>query len=310
MLPVSSSVFEENLALAPRHIPLVSATLDAAMTPAHPFDQAIALRPQNLDTFAGNTSPDYWNMVGPFGGISAAVALNAVMQHPSRLGEPVALTINYASGLAPGPLTVSARAARTNRSTQHWIIEVAQANPDGVQETVLTGTAITAVRRNTWSHNDMPMPPVPAPQEVPRNAVIASLEWLKRYELRMVTGTMPKDFDGVIRDEAPETASLTQLWMRDEPPRPIDFCALAALADVFYPRVYLRRPRRVPVGTVSMTVYFHAGAADLLECGGAYVLGQARGQVFHNGFFDQSAQLWSESGRLLVTSLQIVYFKE
>ena len=249
-------------------------------------------------------------MVGPFGGISAAVALNAVMQHPSRLGEPVALTINYASGLAPGPLTVSARAARTNRSTQHWIIEVAQANQAGVQETVLTATAITAVRRSTWSHNDMPMPPVPAPQDVQHNAVIASVEWLKRYELRVVTGKMPKNFDGVNRGEAPETASLTQLWMRDEPPRPIDFCALAALADVFYPRVYLRRPRPVPVGTVSMTVYFHASAADLLECGSAYVLGQARGQVFHNGFFDQSAQLWSESGTLLVTSLQIVYFKE
>ena len=59
-----------------------------------------------------------------------------------------------------------------------------------------------------------------------------------------------------------------------------------------------------------MTVYFHAGSADLLDCDNGYVLGQARGQVFHNGFFDQSAQLWSASGTLLVTSLQAVYFKE
>jgi hypothetical protein len=35
-------------------------------------------------------------------------------------------------------------------------------------------------------------------------------------------------------------------------------CSLTALADVFYPRIFLRRTRRVPVGTVSMTVYFHA----------------------------------------------------
>ena len=37
---------------------------------------------------------------------------------------------------------------------------------------------------------------------------------------------------------------------------------------------------------------------------------QARGQVFREGFFDQSGQLWSESGTLLVTSLQLVYYKE
>lgn len=279
-------------------------------TSAHPFDKAIALTSLGADNFAGNTSPDYWNMIGPFGGISAAVALNAVMQHPSRLGEPVSLTINYASGLGQGPYTVTARAARTNRSTQHWVVEVFQPNTDGVQETVLTANAITALRRATWSGNDMPMPPVPAPLEVQRQTVNASMEWLKRYELRTITGKMPKKFDGVVRQDAPDTASLTQLWMRDEPPRGIDFCSLAAFADVFYPRVYLRRPSPVPVGTVSMTVYFHASAADLLACGSAYVLGQARGQVFHNGFFDQSAQLWSESGTLLVTSLQIVYYKE
>ncbi len=296
--PAYSNVFEETPVLA------------LSSLPAHPFDEAIALTHQGADTFAGHTSPAYWNMIGPFGGISAALALNAVMQHPSRLGEPVSLTINYASALTPGALTVSARAARTNRSTQHWIVEVFQPNKVGVQETVLTASAITAVRRDTWGVNDMPMPPVAAPHDVVRQTGHAPMEWLKRFELRMVTGKMPKTFDGVASAEAPDSASLTQVWLRDEPPRPLDFCALAAFADVFYPRVYLRRPSLVPVGTVSMTVYFHASGADLVACGSGYVLGQARGQVFRSGFFDQSAQLWSASGTLLVTSLQIVYFKE
>jgi hypothetical protein len=278
--------------------------------PAHPFDQAIALTPVGTDTFSGHTSPAYWNMIGPFGGISAAVMLNAVMQHPSRLGEPVSLTINYASVLTPGAFVVSARPARTNRSTQHWMVEVFQTNQAGVQETVLTASAMTAVRRDTWSVNDMPMPPVPAPQDVARQTLDVPFEWLKRYELRTVSGKMPEILDGLETSGAAETSSQTQVWLRDVPPRPLDFCALATFADVFYPRVFLRRPRRVPAGTVSMTVYFHASRADLAACASGYVLGQARGQVFRNGFFDQSAQLWSESGTLLVTSLQIVYFKE
>ena len=52
---------------------------------------------------------------------------------------------------------------------------------------------------------------------------------------------------------------------------------LAAAADIFYPRVWLRRPRHVPAGTVSMTVYFHTDAAQLAQVGSGYVLAQARG---------------------------------
>ena len=59
-----------------------------------------------------------------------------------------------------------------------------------------------------------------------------------------------------------------------------------------------------------MTVYFHAGSAQLAECGHGWVLGQARAQAFRNGFFDQTAQLWSENGHLLATSHQVVYYKE
>ena len=56
---------------------------------AHVFDVAMALVRQGDVSFIGNTSPAYANMVGPFGGVTAAQALNAVMQHPDRLGEPV-----------------------------------------------------------------------------------------------------------------------------------------------------------------------------------------------------------------------------
>jgi len=48
----------------------------------------------------------------------------------------------------------------------------------------------------------------------------------------------------------------------------------------------LRRARRVPIGTVSMTVYFHADSALLAGTGTGCLLGQARGQEFRNGLFD------------------------
>ena len=50
--------------------------------------------------------------------------------------------------------------------------------------------------------------------------------------------------------------------------------------------------------------------AQLAQTGTGYLLGQARGQEFRNGFFDQTVQLWNEAGTMLATSHQIVYYKE
>ena len=100
----------------------------------------------------------------------------------------------------------------------------------------------------------------------------------------------------------------TPQWMVDRLAR----CgqrSVTALADIFFPRVWRRRATHVPAGTVSMTVYFHAGAAQLAATGTGFVLAQARAQAFRNGFFDQTAQLWNEAGEMLVSSHQIVYYK-
>ena len=83
------------------------------MHPSHPFDEAIALAPQGEAAWQGRTSPAYGNMIGPFGGVTAAQALNAVLRHPQRLGDPVAFTVNFAAALDEGDFLVLARPART-----------------------------------------------------------------------------------------------------------------------------------------------------------------------------------------------------
>jgi acyl-CoA thioesterase len=265
----------------------------------HPFDEAVALQRQPDGSWLGHTHPAYANMVGPFGGITAAQALSAVLRHPDRLGDPVSLTVNFCAAVADGHFVVQARPARTNRSTQHWVIELQQ---DG--QTVLTATAVTAVRRETWSLDEESMPACPAPEDVPLPTVRVPMEFVRRFESRPITGGLPEVWDG--RGDS----SLSQLWVRDQPPRPLDFASLTSISDIFFPRVFIRRSTHVPVGTVSMTVYFHASAEQLAQTGSGYLLGQARAQAFRNGFFDQSSQLWNQAGVLLVTTHQIVYYKQ
>jgi acyl-CoA thioesterase len=265
----------------------------------HAFDAAIALASLGEGDWQGHTSPAYANMIGPFGGVTAAQALNAVLQHPQRLGEPIAYTVNFAAALSDGAFLVHSRPARTTRSTQHWVIEVYQG-----ERTVLTATAVTALRRETWGATEMPMPQVPRPTDVPPPGRAGRVEWINRYDMRFIEGGLPPAWDGT------HGSSRTQLWVRDHPPRPLDFASLTALADVFFPRIWRRRATMTPIGTVSMTIYFHANQAQLQATGTGYLLGQAQAQAFRNGYFDQTAQLWNEAGDLLATSHQVVYYKE
>lgn len=267
---------------------------------SHPFDQALKLTPQSDGTFVGQTHPAYANMVGPYGGVTCAVLLQAVLQHPARLGDPVVLTANFAAPVAEGAFTVQARAARTNRSTQHWVVETLQQG-----EVVALGTVVTAQRRPTWSRPEArPPTDVPPPQNLPALPTHALPPWVSAYDMRSVHNAFPEVFDG---QEQPEARSV--LWVRDAPPRPLDFASLASISDCFLPRIFLRRRQQALIGTISLTTYFHADAAALAAQGDAHLLATARALNYHDGFFDQSGELWGTQGRLLASMHQLVYFK-
>lgn len=267
----------------------------------HPLDAATRLEALGEGRFAGSIPADYANFIGPFGGVLAANLLQAPCLHPDRLGDPLALTVNFGGPVSPEPFEIVARATRTNRSSQHWTMELHQNG-----EIPLTASAVFARRRDTWSDQEHDLPAVPPAADVPRIAVDGLPAWVANYDIRLVSGAMSFLADPPVEQASSETV----LWVRDHPARPLDFPALAALSDVFFPRLYVRRPLMVPVGTVSLTTYFHADGVELSRCGESHLLGRVRGQRFHNGFFDHSGGLWAEDGTLLATTHQVVYYKE
>ena len=82
-----------------------------------------------------------------------------------------------------------------------------------------------------------------------------------------------------------------------------------AMSDTFFARIFHAKRELVPFGTVSLTTYFHADAADLEAENITHVLGVADARIFHKSYGDQSGELWSPTGRLLATTTQIAYFK-
>lgn len=265
----------------------------------HPFDDALRLEATDPDRVRGETTSAWANMVGPFGGLTAALLLRAVESHPERIGEPVALTVNFAAPVADGEFDIAMTIARTNRTNQHWVVELWQ---DGTIKT--NATAVFGIRRDTWSDTELTPLTVPPPDEIEPTGLPDPIVWARNYEMRFVEGAIPGDG----APSAPSSA--TTLWVRDRQGRDLDFAALTAMSDIFYPRVFLRRGAPSPAGTISLTTYFHVDTHDLAAVAADFILGRAQANRFSRGFFDQSAQIWSRGGDLLATTHQLVYFKD
>jgi hypothetical protein len=104
-------------------------------------------------------------------------------------------------------------------------------------------------------------------------------------------------------------SAFTKAWIGDRVPRQIDALSLTAMSDAFFARIFHVRNQLLPFGTVSLTTYFHADAAELMAEDITHVLGVGDAEIFHKNYADQTGELWSPAGRLLATSHQIAYFK-
>jgi acyl-CoA thioesterase len=268
---------------------------------AHPFD--IATRVERVGSrYRGGTSDAYWAFIGPFGGVTAATLLRAVLEDEARAGDPLALTVNFCAAVSRGSFDLEVTRSRANRSTQHWSIVLSQAQ-GGI---AATATAVLAVRREGFSHQPAPRPRAAAFETLAPYPTLDTAAWIQQYEFRFAEGALnigpePRTVPG---------SPLSQFWIRDVPVRPLDFLSLASMGDAFFARIFHVRGALVPFGTVSLTTYFHVDAAELAQLGTGPILAVADASVFHKGFSDQKGELWSQTGQLLATCYQVGYFRD
>ena len=271
------------------------------MSDLHPLDEAVALSRNSDATLSGAPHPAYANMAGPFGGITAAVLLNAVLIDERRLADPIALTVNFCGAIRDGGFEIAARLIRGGKSTQHWSVELTQ---DGV--IAATASVVCGARRQTWSHFPAKAPRAPQTGDVAQMSRDGRMEWIKRYDMRFIEG----DLTGYPRTDGALHSARSLVWLQDDPARPLDFLSLAALSDAFFVRIMHARGTFQPMATVTMTTYFHVGSSELAQIGAVPVLGEADASVFHDCFADQTCALWSPDGRLLANGVQATWFKE
>lgn len=272
-------------------------TADAAL---HPFDRATQVT-QTDGRWQGAASADYFAFVGPFGGVTAATLLRAIMVQPECAGDPLSITVNLCAPVASGPFDLDVRLIKATRSTQHWMVELSQGD-GGV---AAFATAVFAQRHPSWSHQAAKAPSAPPFDQVAALPNTGIAPWVGQYQFRFVEGQ--PTYAG--EPHAVPMSAFSKMWLSDATPRQIDFLSLLSLSDTFFARIFHARGTIVPIGTVSITTTFHADAVDLTAEDTTMVLGVADANIFHKSFSDQTGELWSPGGRLLATTSQVVYFK-
>lgn len=265
----------------------------------HPFDNAIALH-GNASNGIAEVSRHYQNMVGPFGGVTAATILNAVIRHPECEGVVVSLTVNFLGPIQSGKLELYPRLLRTNRSNQHWSVELKQGT-----EIQCSAMLVFAKRRETWEGTEIECPDAPSYHELKPFASANMPPWVGQYDMRFVTGNPFCQ----ATPNSKQSPSESLLWMSDTKARVVDVLSLTAMCDAFFPRFFVRTKTFGPVGTISFTVYFHVSPDYLAEQNSTRVLGHARASNFYGSYFDQHAEVWGENKKLLATTSQVVYYK-
>jgi len=216
---------------------------------------------------------------------------------PERIGDPLTLTVNYAAPIREGAFAVAAQPLRSTRTTQHWAAQLTQADDP---QPLATAVSVFAVRRTTWNLTEATPPDVGRPDDSEQYLPFPNLRWPTMYDMRYVRGELA----------AENSDSLTYSWIRDAQPRGLDYASLTAICDAFFPRIFLRRAHLVPIGTVSLNIYFHADDTTMSEQGTDAVLAVARANVFSQGYFDQEGQVWGRNRQLLATTHQVVWYKE
>jgi acyl-CoA thioesterase len=266
----------------------------------HPLDQATSLAPSSCGSLHGCTSDAYWNFGGPFGGVTAAILMRAVLERTDRLGDPCSITVNFTAAIARGSFDVAVRPIRTGRSVQHWYVELRQADVVAANATI-----VCAKRNTTWAHQPVTPPSAPPAQSIELMPNDSPNAFVRQFQFRFVEGTLERlpSFDGRLR------SARTCLWLDNAVPRPWDFVGLTTFCDLFFGRIFHVQGTVFPAATVSMTAYFHIDSENLSALGDGPLLGVADANTFVAGFFDQTAQLWSPDGCLLATTTQIVNYR-
>jgi acyl-CoA thioesterase len=247
-------------------------------------------------TFDARIEAAWYQGRGAFGGLVAALLLRAIAAKSGADGRPFrTLTCHFCAPAQAGPVRVEVEIQRASSAVSHITARMIQA--DGV---VAIATATRARARDVGvAFCDRRMPEAPAPEATPAlDLSNGGPVFAQHFDFRFAYGSVP--FSGANK------ASFGG-WLRHHNPGPLDAPLAAAYADGWMPAMFTRFAEMRPVATMALTYYFFTDFAPGLEASpGDPVLVTSRSDVLADGYAEQSNEVWTRSGTLVMTAVQLL----
>jgi acyl-CoA thioesterase len=260
------------------------------------FADASRVTPNPDGAFDARLETDWYQGRGAFGGLVAALFLRAIAVKSGDDGRPFrTLTCHFCAPAQAGPVRIEVEIQRASSAVSHVTARMLQG--DGV---VATATATRARARDVGvAYCDRVMPEVPAPEDTHSLDLSRGGPVFTQYfDFRFAYGSAP--FSGASK-------ALFGGWLRHHNPGALDAPLAAAYADAWMPAMFTRFTEMRPVATVALTYYFFTDFAPGLESSpGDAVLVTSRSDVSADGYGEQSNEVWTRSGTLVMTAIQLL----
>ena len=262
---------------------------------------AMTLEPAGPGRWTTDAGPEWRNPGGGlWGGYAIGLAIRVMEAEPEAVGEPLSLTLTYASALPAGRLDIRTRRLRQGGSIGVWEVEI---NPAGSDEVGVHAIVTMARRPQTPPFAFAAMPAAPPPESLPSPGMMmpgAGQHFgAQAFERRSAEGFPPQP--------GPDSRSL--VWVRSRR-GPWDKALLGMVTDNSAPRAFYALGMAVSTTTLSLTVYLHASSAEIAALGDDYLLIECEGRVGGGGASDERSSYWSRDGKLLATSEQLAWYRE
>jgi acyl-CoA thioesterase len=260
------------------------------------FAHSSRITPAADGAFDARIDASWFQGRGAFGGLLAALFVRAIESKAGADGRPFrTLTCHFCAPAQAGPARIEVEVPRTSSAVSHFTARMIQ--DDGV---VAIATATRARAREVgFAFCDRRMPEAPAFEATPSlDLSLGGPVFARHFDFRFACGAEP--FSGASR-------ALFGGWLRHHNPGALDPALAAAYADAWMPAVFTRFTEFRPCATVTLTYHFFTDFASGLEASpGDPVLITSRSDVVAGGYAEQYNEVWTRSGALVMTGVQLL----
>jgi acyl-CoA thioesterase len=240
----------------------------------------------------GHVTPDWMQGRTVYGGMSAALCLQAVKNEHSGIGPLRSAHLSFAGPVA-GDVTITTRVLRQGKSASFVTADLTSEAGYGTHATFCFGADRPSTKRQTR----FAMPIVPAPDEIGARSRDGARgpHFTDHFDMRFSAGSAPLS-------GAEEADICLWLKLKAETKVALDV-ALLALGDAPPPAALSLFSTFTPLST--MTWAIDMMSTDLVSPDGWY-LSHLKSDAIGDGYSAQSMGLWASDGRPILASKQCV----